>query len=141
MMAEISNREIGDIWTGYILGVLFEKHPKSIDLVYKSTYEFTGVYPNDDDPEEMWRDLIDWLVREGFIRFKDEQIGTEQELIYSGVSLTLKGYHTLGATPAHLSEHKSVGERLVAIVSKVSSETASSQLGMVTSELFKSLLG
>ena len=90
-MGEPTNREIGQAWTAYMLGELYEEWPRQLDFNSLDLGTKTGIEPRK-DPEEMFDHLVEWLRDNHLIRFK----GWEGEGSVSGVSLTERGVAILG---------------------------------------------
>ena len=141
MKSEFSNKEVGDIWTGYILGRLFEKHPKRIDVTYEDTYAATGVFPVADDPKEMWDDLIVWLNDHRFIAYKQSYTTLSGGSSFFGVCLTERGLRTLSTTPSVLAEKTSVGDALSGLVKQPTQNAISALMGEIVGGFLKGLTG
>ncbi|ABD08420.1 conserved hypothetical protein [Rhodopseudomonas palustris HaA2] len=105
-MTSFSNREVGNAWTSFILGELYESWPMKINLNHLDIGSRTKVAPVRDE-EILFDDLISWLEAEGYIR-TSPQDAPEGNVF--GVALTSKGYEILGNIPDSLS--KPLGVRL-----------------------------
>jgi hypothetical protein len=105
-MASFSNREVGNAWTSFILGELYESWPMRIDLNHLDVGSKTNVSPASDG-EILFDDLISWLEAEGYIRTSPQD--APEGNVY-GVALTSKGYKILGNIPDSLN--KPLGSRL-----------------------------
>lgn len=89
MSQKPSNREIGQAWTAFILGELFEEWPRKVDFNAMDLATATGLGPVTDE-EEMFDGLFDWLRDEGFVRFEQRTEGN----VYA-VTLTKRGIDVL----------------------------------------------
>lgn len=87
---ETTDQDIGRAWTAYILGELFEAWPRRLDFHSLDVSSATGVSPRKDE-EELFNDLVGWLLDNGFVR-----IGQATEGAAFGVALTEKGFAVLG---------------------------------------------
>jgi hypothetical protein len=85
-----SNNEVGQIWTAYIVGELYELWPRRRDFNSMDVSVATGDEPRE-DPEEFFDDLIMWMKDNNLVRF-----GQATEGCAFGVALTEKGFDVLG---------------------------------------------
>lgn len=101
-------------WTAEILGRLYKNFPKKTVLCPENI-------DNNADLEEqiIIADLIQWLSEENIIRYENRDLSG----CFSGVSLTLKGFAVLKATPDPLKQKQSIGEFLIETAKKTSVNT------------------
>ncbi|MEY9785420.1 hypothetical protein [Sinorhizobium fredii] len=114
-MSKPTNREIGQAWTAYILGELFESWPRRLDLNRMDLETKTSIGPRD-EPEAMFDDLVAWLSDNNLIALQDWGDGNAYN-----VSLTDRGLAILGESLG--LEQKPVGSVLRKVASGAASET------------------
>ncbi|MGK9234764.1 hypothetical protein KXS07_23655 [Inquilinus limosus] len=89
-MGEPTNREIGQAWTAYMLGELFEAWPRQQQFDHEELEAETGIGP-EHEKAAFFHDLAEWLRDNGLVQVKKWGIGGAY-----GVSLTQYGVAILG---------------------------------------------
>lgn len=92
--SRIAEHEIAEFWKAHILSELYEKRPRKQDFHAEGLGEATGLSP-EDEVDEFFNDVIDWLKEEHLIRVRDELVGQ-----VVSVSLTSKGLGIMGREEA-----------------------------------------
>jgi len=102
------NPEAGNIWAGWILAHLFESWPLAVNFHPRQAVVETSVKIQNGDGWRAVDDLFQWLVSEGFVRYRQRTIDGE----CFGVELTEKALARLNLLPASINERKSLGQGL-----------------------------
>ncbi len=68
----MEEHEIGEAWKTYILGQLYAKRPRTLDLGREEIAAATGVSPNEDE-DEFFDDVIDGLIDDGLVSLRNSE--------------------------------------------------------------------
>ncbi len=101
-------------WIAEILGEVYKNFPKKIFLCPEEIDKDANL-----EEQIIIADLIQWLSEENIIRYEEKDLSG----CFSGVSLTLKGFAVLKATPDPLKEKASIGEFLTQTAKQISINT------------------
>jgi hypothetical protein len=130
MKEETSDKDVGNAWTAFILGQLFESWPRRQDFNTMDVSTATGTAPRT-DPEELFDDLLMWLDRNRYIHI--DQHGSEGNAY--GVSLTNEGFAVLGQQPHSLD--RPLGTKMKEAASSIGGDVR----GATIAELIGTLVG
>lgn len=70
----MTNHDVALAWMADVVTRLHEAWPERITLTLDQTLEATAMRPPANREEKLWADLWLWLVEEGLVRIKQEQL-------------------------------------------------------------------
>ena len=108
-----------DLYVGISLAKLYEARPTRLSFIpadFGLAEKDEGLGPSVGKEWDGWANTIQWLHREGYIRYEGFATGTMGEPVFIDVELSEKGFRALNSLPVHLrapGEKRSLGSLLV----------------------------
>jgi hypothetical protein len=138
-VTEVSdNIKAFSFWAAYLLGCLHRKFPRRVDVELKRE-SFDSLFWPQEEQEQYFYDLFDWLRDNGYISFsdKDQMLGADDIIVWQ-VALTERGFRTLQSLPDTLEPKKSIGSRLAEASADVATQASKDALVEGGRSLFSS---
>jgi hypothetical protein len=116
----MTNHDVALLWMADVVNRLHEAWPERTSLTLAQTLEATNASPPANKQEKLWCDLWLWLVEEGLVRIKQEQL--EQlagpRITYFGwridmAVLTAKGLDAVCSIAQPATPEISLGNRII----------------------------
>lgn len=127
--------------TVIVLGKLFEAFPQPIRILVEDVLVEPNESPNEMPDETTIRNFdatVRFLASEGFLRYQGE---SDEGVLFSETTLTLKGLKILRAVPSILEEGQNIGQKFAEIAKGGAREAGKEILKLVVNQFMEAASG